>query len=135
MSREEPFEAVLCVDAISCIYGQDVAVKKFYQALKPGGKLIITTVNPDIYGRLQWVKNAGPPKWFRKWLSEAELRSILERHGFRILESRTILPTGDTGILRLLNSSKLKRILGKRYLRFLEAKGYGKYRIVTAQKQ
>lgn len=131
---EEAFEAILCVDTIACIRDQEAAFKKFFQTLKPGGTLLLTTVNPDVYGRLAWVKRAGPPKWFRKWLSDAELRGMLERCGFRIFESRTILPTGDNGLLRVLNSRKVRGLLGERYLRFLEARGYGQYRIAAARK-
>lgn len=131
------FDIVLCVDTIAVIREQDAVIEKIARSLKNNGWLIITTVNPFCYSR--WEK-IGPPKegQFRKWLNKAELHELLTRHGFKVVKSKTILPAGDRGILRLVNSGKINRVLnvvfGKKNIRSIkEAVGLGQFRVIVAR--
>lgn len=126
------FDAVLCVDALAYMHDQALAVQKMANALKPGGTLVLTMVNPTVYSRLRWVKNEGPPKWFRKWLSEGELHGLVKYAGLTVESSYTIEPTADSGWLRAMQWPR--RVLGGAWLRQLERWGLGRYRVVVARK-
>lgn len=131
------FDVVLCVDTIAVIREQDAVIEKIARSLKSRGWLVITCVNPFCYSR--WRK-IGPPKdgQFRKWLSKRELHALLARHGFKVTKSRTILPAGDMGILRFVNSGKINRItngiFGKKAVQSAkESIGLGQFQVVVAQ--
>ena len=133
------YDAILCIDAVAYFRDQDAAIAKMHDALKPGGWLVITTLNPMIYSRMRWV---GPPGegQVRKWLTRAQFHSLIERNGFDLKESRTIEPGGDMGVLRLLNARKVHGLtsvlLGRNgWKRILERLGLGQYRVLVAQKQ
>jgi 2-polyprenyl-3-methyl-5-hydroxy-6-metoxy-1,4-benzoquinol methylase len=136
-SPNEAYSAILCVDSIAVMRDQDAVIEKMAQLLKPGGWLVITTVNPFCYSRMGQI---GPPKegQARNWLTKNALHALLERHGFVIEKSRSILPAGNKGVLRLINSWKLNRIagtvIGKNRIRAAkEAVGLGQFRVVVAQ--
>jgi 2-polyprenyl-3-methyl-5-hydroxy-6-metoxy-1,4-benzoquinol methylase len=128
------FDAVVCVDTLPYFKEeQDAAIAKIARALKPGAPLLITAVNPFIYSRLAWV-NARGEKPYGKWLTGAEVVALLERNGFDVEKSATIVPAGDRGWLRALNSRRLKALAGAAYVRALESAGLGQYLLVTARK-
>ncbi len=136
--RPDYYEAILCVDAITCFHEQEEAVRKMYRELKPGGWLVMTALNPVIYSRMSWV---GPPGegQARKWLTRAALHTLLERTGFRVLKSRTVAPGGDTGLLHVINARKVNRMMSvfmgsKGWTRLKEVLQLGQFRIVVAQK-
>ena len=133
------YDAILCIDAVAYFRDQDEAIAKMHHALKPGGWLVITTLNPMIYSRMRWV---GPPGegQVRKWLTRAQFHSLLGRNGFDLKRSRSIEPGGDMGLLRVLNARKvhglLSIVLGKGgWKRLLENVGLGQYRVVLAQRR
>jgi len=140
LSWEAPsnhYDVVLCVDTIAVIRDQDKVIEKIAHSLKEGGWLVITTVNPFCYSRLRRI---GPPKegQFRNWLTKPGLHNLITRHNFEIKKSWTILPAGDMGILRFVNSSKLnslpKALFGARRLQLVkESMGLGQFRIVVAR--
>lgn len=137
--EEKSVDAIVCVDAIACFHDQDLVVQKFARFLKPGGMVILTTVNPFVYSRIWWVKPPGEGQ-ARKWLSKKALSDLLSRNGFRVLKSYTILPEGDRGVLRLVNGRKINAaanlIIPKRVLTGLKEKvGLGQFRIAVAQLQ
>lgn len=129
----EHFDVVLCVDTIAYIDAQASAVQKIWDTLKVGGHVVITAVNPFIYSRLKWV---GPPGegQVRKWLTRAELEQLLVDNGFVVERSRTILPSGDQGWLRVLNARRVKAVLGYRFERLKEWLGLGQFSVVVARK-
>ncbi len=131
------YDAILSVDSIAYFRDQDVVVAKMHRALKPGGVLVLSTVNLFIYSRMKWVKPPGKHHT-RKWLRRHELHDLLVRHGFVVTRSRTILPSGDSGWLRLLNSRILKKAMPgpvrRLYDRILESVGLGQFRLVTARR-
>jgi 2-polyprenyl-3-methyl-5-hydroxy-6-metoxy-1,4-benzoquinol methylase len=132
------YDLVVCVDAVAYFRDQDLAISKMYRALKPGGWLVISTLNPFVYSRLSWV---GPPGegQVRKWLTRSQFKDLLERNGFDVLRSRTILPTGDHGIWRLINGRKIRKTLSvvgldAPYEHLKESIGLGQFRVVVARK-
>jgi 2-polyprenyl-3-methyl-5-hydroxy-6-metoxy-1,4-benzoquinol methylase len=131
--QKERFDAVLCVDTVAYFdQQQGVAVRKMHDALKPNGVLVMTTVNPFIYSRFEWRKGQKP---MGKWLTRSEFLSLVESQGFRIESYATIVPAGDQGWLRALNSRKLKTLLGRPYVSLLERLNLGQYQVVVARRR
>lgn len=135
----EPFDAVLCIDAISCFRDQQLTLHKFAQSVPAGGTVVLTTINPLVYNRIRRTNTVrlenGPVS---HWLSRGELHQLVERAGLTIVRSYTIMPRGDMGFLRIVNSPRLNKALGRRgagIFRLLKERvGWGQYRVVVAQK-
>jgi len=79
-----------------------------------------------------------PPEHIEKFLDMKGLKRLLVSH-FRVLRTATVLPIGNAGILRLINSPKLNNALSllipERDLEILkERAGFGYSLLVLAQK-
>jgi len=131
-----PFDIVVCVDAISCFRDQQLVLTKIARSLRVGGHLVLTTINPFVYERIKHSWENGPVS---HWLSRDELQTLVVSAGFTIERSYTIMPRGHLGVLRLINSPRIDRIVGRRpatiLRRFKEAVGLGQYRLVVARKE
>lgn len=130
------YDIAVVVETIAYVQDQPLFVSKLVSHLKPDAHLILTTVNKFVYERRS---DIGPPKpgQIRRWLSMSELRQLLQGK-FRILESTTVLPQGNVGLLRIVNSHKLNRIMSKifsanRVRRWKEWLGFGHTRVILAQ--
>jgi len=138
-AHNETFDVILMVDTIAYFRDQDSAVARARSLLNAEGWLILTTVNPYVYSRISWVR-APEPGQTRKWLTRRNLLSLLTRNGFDILKCYTAIPAGDIGILRMLNSRKIAKLLfnsefPKWVTQIKEAFGLGQYRIAVARKK
>jgi SAM-dependent methyltransferase len=134
----ERFDVALFVDSIAYFRNQDLAIAKASELLARDGYLVLSTVNPLVYSKISWV---GPPAdgQVRKWLSRTNLHALLERGGFRPVRSYTVMPAGDQGIFKVLNSRKLNRLAEfivpeVSIRRAKEFCGVGQYRIAVAQR-
>ena len=135
----EPFDLVMCIDAISCFRDQALVMKKIAQSVRPGGHVLITTINPFVYNRIRRADGGrlqnGPVSL---WLSRRELNELFQQASLTVDRSYTIMPRGNIGILRLVNSWRLNRMLGSRgaaaYRRWKENVGLGQYRVMLARK-
>lgn len=135
----EPFDLVLCVDAMSCFRDQQGVMRKLREGVCTGGYVVLTTVNPFVYNRLRRADGKrfqnGPVS---HWLTRNELHGLIEKAGLRLEKSYTIMPRGNTGILRIVNSGKLERALGKQrsaaLRKWKERAGFGQYRVAIARK-
>ncbi len=134
---KDAFDVVVSVDAIAYFRDQDLAFRNVHDLLISGGHFVVSTVNPFVYSRISWI---GPPGegQVRKWLTRSDLHSLLDRTSFDVVSSRTILPAGNTGVLRWVNSRKVNapfvRVLGQaRVARAKEASGLGQYRLAVAR--
>jgi 2-polyprenyl-3-methyl-5-hydroxy-6-metoxy-1,4-benzoquinol methylase len=135
----QPFDIIVCVDAISCFRDQQLCMNKMAQSLRTGGHLVLTTVSPFVYNRIQrtrWVRlESGPVS---HWLSRGELHTLIKRAGLKIEHSYSIMPRGDAGILRIINSRRLNHMFGPRSAALLrrlkEHLGLGQYRVLIARK-
>lgn len=135
----DPFDTVLCIDAISCFRDQALVTRKMAQCVRPGGFVLITSVNPFVYNRIRRpdggrVQN-GP---VAHWLTRRELHSLIFRAGLKLERSYTIMPRGNVGMLRLINSRRLNQAVGPRgasvLQRLKEQVGLGQYRVIVARK-
>jgi ubiquinone/menaquinone biosynthesis C-methylase UbiE len=135
----DPVDLALCIDAISCFRDQQLVLRKMAEILSSGGLCIITTINPIVYNRIRRVGGVklenGPVS---HWLSRRELHDLVRRAGLSIERSYTIMPRGNMGFLRILNSSKLNEAFGPgcaaMFRRMKESAGLGQYRVVIARK-
>jgi 2-polyprenyl-3-methyl-5-hydroxy-6-metoxy-1,4-benzoquinol methylase len=136
----EPFDLVLCIDAISCFRDQQLTLRKMAASLGESGRLVVTTINPFVYNRIKRTRSTpiqdGPVS---HWLARAELHALIRSAGLAIERSHTIMPRGNRGILRIINSRHLNHALGSRAEDFLkrlkEQAGLGQYRLVVARKE
>ena len=136
----ERFDLVLCVDAISCFRDQQFTLRKMAQSLRVGGSIVLTSVNPLVYNRIRRVGGVklenGPVS---HWLSRRELHDLIRKAGLTRVRSYTIMPRGNMGFLRIVNSPKLNRALGRQgaaaFRRLKEWLGWGQYRVVVARKE
>jgi len=137
---EQAFDVAVCIDAISSIRDQAIAMQKIARSLRPGGYLVLTTINRYVYDRIQRTSTvrleSGP---VAHWLSRRELNNLICQAGFTIEQSSTIMPRGNLGILRLINSRRLNDALGPRVAavlrRLKEHLGFGQYSVVIARKE
>jgi len=135
----QSFDLVVCVDAISSIRNQAIAMNKIAQCLRTGGYLVLTTINRFVYDRIRRTEGVrlenGPVS---HWLSRGELHSLVRQAGLVIDRSCTIMPRGNMGFLRVINSPRLNGALGPRFAAVLkhakERLGLGQYSVVVARK-
>jgi SAM-dependent methyltransferase len=136
---DQPFDVTVCVDAISSFRDQPLVMNKFAQSLGTQGRLVLTTINRFIYQRIRRSGGvrleSGPVS---HWLSRGELNSLVRQAGLMIETSATIMPRGNMGFLRLLNSPRLNEAFGPRFAALLkrakEQIGLGQYSVVVARK-
>jgi len=135
----EPFDVVVCVDAIAYFSDQRRALSKMAESVRPGGHLLLTTINPFVYRRIRRTATVqfkeGPVS---RWLTRKELKDLIAAAGLVPLEMETIIPRGNLGILRIVNSPRLNQAFGSavaaRLRRFKEVLGLGQYHLVVASR-
>lgn len=135
----EPFDVVVCVDAVSCFRDQPYVLRKIAGSLRAGGVVVLTTVNPFVYRRIRRVDGVklenGPVS---HWLSQRELHGLVKQADLTLERSYTIMPRGNLGILRWINARRLNQMLGTRgaaaFRSLKEKTGLGQYRVVVARK-
>jgi SAM-dependent methyltransferase len=107
----EEFDVVVTLETLSHVSDQPAFIKRIRDVLKPGGYLILTTQNRVVFERRADVTPLAPGQ-IRRWVSPLELRRLL-RDDFVIRRFTTLLPEGGLGFLRLVNSTRVNRLLGR----------------------
>lgn len=105
------FDIVVSQEVISHVEDQARYVERAAHVLKPGGFLILSTDNKYVLERLDttgWVPL--PPEHIKAFLDRKGLKRLLQPH-FDVLRTTTVIPVGDRGLLRIVNSYRLNRIL------------------------
>lgn len=131
------FDIVVSLETLSHVADQPAFIKRIRDVLKPGGYLILTTQNRLVFERRAGVKPPGTGQ-IRHWLSPSGVRQLL-REDFVIRRFTTMLPEGQLGFLRLVNSARLNRVLslfvsGDSITRSKERLGLGQTIAVLAQR-
>jgi 2-polyprenyl-3-methyl-5-hydroxy-6-metoxy-1,4-benzoquinol methylase len=103
------FDVVISLEVIAHVEDQDRYLERAAGALKPGGYLVITTVNKFVHDRIDWPEDSSAH--IRYWLDRRSLRRLLSGHGFRVLRMMSVIPMGHRGILRFVNSHKLNAVV------------------------
>jgi SAM-dependent methyltransferase len=133
----EQFDVVVSQEVLAHVEDPDRYVDIIARILKPNGYLIITTANRLVMER--WDPGGpDPDAHIKLYPNRREFKRML-RGRFRVLRTMSIMPVGDRGILRLVNSYKLNTALGwvipPRYLeRLKEWAGCGYTLVALAQR-
>jgi 2-polyprenyl-3-methyl-5-hydroxy-6-metoxy-1,4-benzoquinol methylase len=133
------FDIVVSQEVIAHVEDQAKYLDVATQVLKVGGFLIITTGNKFVMDRLGdvgWAKQ--PSQHIAHQVSRGQLRDMLKPR-YRIVKIDTMIPHGQRGILRVVNSHKLNSLLrvfipARALERLKERMGFGWQMIFVAQK-
>jgi len=109
--RGQTFSVVVCVETLFYVEDQQQFIAKLRDLCKPGGILAISTINKFVYSRSRDVLPAEPGQ-VRNWLSRKQTLALIGDY-FDVDEHFTVEPRGDMGILRIVNSTKLNRLLSR----------------------
>lgn len=102
---KDEFDVVVSMEVISHVTDQSGFIHKCWEALKPGGYLMLATQNKYVYEhRAETVPPS--PSQVRKWLTPRALRKMLESE-FEIVQLTSVYPDGHKGLLRFVNSPRL----------------------------
>ncbi len=135
----EAFDIVICIDAVAYFRDQQLALSKMAASLRPSGTVVLTTINPFVYNRIRRTSSRPLQEGsVSRWLSRSELHSLIHSAPLALERSLTIMPRGNRGILRLINSPRLNRAFCHSFANTLkrhkESVGLGQYRLVVAHK-
>jgi 2-polyprenyl-3-methyl-5-hydroxy-6-metoxy-1,4-benzoquinol methylase len=104
------FDVIVSLEVLSHVVDQPALVARLAALLRPGGFLMLATQNKPILER--WSAVGGPiPGQIRQWVDARRLRELLAAH-FEIECLTSVLPVGDQGFVRVVNSTKVNRLLG-----------------------
>lgn len=103
------FDVAVSLEVLSHVANQAAFLGRIAQLLRPGGLLMLATQNRPVLER--WTAIGGPiPGQLRRWVDAPTLRGLV-RVEFDIIELTSVLPVGDQGFLRFVNSRKANRAL------------------------
>ncbi len=130
------FDVVVTLETLSHVADKDRFMRKMAQVLKPGGTLILTTQNKCVFDRCDVAPNIG---WTREWVTMRRLKRLVQSR-FSITRASSFDPKGHRGILRLVNSGKVNRLLAmilreSRVKRLKESAGFGQTLFLIAVKR
>ncbi len=101
----EGFDVAVSLEVLSHVADQPAFVSKIAGLLRPGGYLILATQNRPVFERWSAVDPPAPDR-IRNWVDAAKLRVLLGKH-FHPVRVISVVPAGDMGFLRIVNSPKL----------------------------
>jgi len=132
------FDVAVSQEVLAHVEDQPKFLAQAASVLKPGGYFIITTANRYVWRRMAIDPNL-PPQHIELFVSMKQLKELMRPH-FDIVQATSILPQGNTGILRITNSPKLNRLLAamfsqKRVDRWKEQMGLGYSLLVVGRKR
>jgi 2-polyprenyl-3-methyl-5-hydroxy-6-metoxy-1,4-benzoquinol methylase len=105
------YDVVVSQQVIAHVTDQPRYVERAASLLRPRGYLLLSTPNRfvmDRLGDLGWEDT--PRSHLEFWLDAKGVRRLLQPR-FEILESTSVIPLGNQGVLRFVNSPKLNRAL------------------------
>jgi SAM-dependent methyltransferase len=132
------FDLVVSVDVICHFENQQSFVDKVESLLKPRGYLVLMCPHRFIWDRTDFVRRSHGEIPLN-WLNMSDLEGLL-RDRFSVMHTETILPAGNRGLLRLINSYRLNALIQRvvpqsRIMRLKEQMGLGKTLVAVAQKR
>lgn len=131
------FDVVVTLETIAHVIDQRAFVARIHDLLRPEGILLLTTQNRFVMERRSTVMRQGVGQ-LRDWLTMRRVRALVRPY-FEILEATTLVPAGDLGVLRLINSYKLNGLVQMvipeaTIARWKERLGLGQTLVVAARK-
>jgi 2-polyprenyl-3-methyl-5-hydroxy-6-metoxy-1,4-benzoquinol methylase len=135
----DAYDVIVAQEVFDHVQDQATFVERAAGLLGAGGYLILSCTNRFVLERARDLFPPQPAHHIFKPLLRRELRALL-RPRFRVLRTTSVVPLGNHGILRVLNSPRLNAILravvgGRGLERLKERCGLGFQNIVLAQKQ
>lgn len=136
--ERECFDVAVSLEVLSHVADQPGFMRRVGDLLRPGGYLMLATQNRYVLER--WSEIApSTPGYVRHWVSARGLRRLLRPH-FDVIELTSVMPVGDQGLLRLVNSIKLNNVAARvvsreRLERLKEAFFLGHTLLALAQKR
>lgn len=133
------FDLIASVDTFSCIADQPAFAARVGEMLVPRGYFTMTTLNKFAFKRLEGVNRKAYAGQVRRWVTMNEVRKVFSPR-FEILELRTLVFDGHRGLLRVANSTKLNRLLGRlvgdaRWQAWKGRLGLGLYIVLIARRR
>ena len=139
-----PVDVVVCQEVIPHVSDQSELVRRIAEVIKPGGYLIISAANKFVMDRIKdedgivGVGSQDPDEHIKKWLDMKGLKRLLKPY-FRVVRTTSVIPMGNRGLLRIVNSPKLKQFAGMvvppaRWEALKERMGFGYSIIAVGQK-
>jgi SAM-dependent methyltransferase len=132
------FDVAFTLDTLSHFADQAGFISRVARVLRPGGLLVVVTQNRAVLER--WSAIPGPqPGQIRQWVDHRKLRELLDRE-FRDVNIGSTFPVGDQGLLRIINSYKLNKVVnalvgGERVQRMKERAMLGHSLVAHATKR
>ncbi|NNE14191.1 MAG: methyltransferase domain-containing protein [Saprospiraceae bacterium] len=137
--NDKSYDVIISQEVIEHINEQDEYLKVCYNALKPGGYLILTTPNKNVLDHMKDGKNwSNQP--IENTLSKVQLKRLIKKK-FEILDYDSIIMNfGDQGVYKLINSRYAIGIANKLGLKTWREKrlgklGYGLHQCILAVKK
>lgn len=132
------FDIVVSVDVIGSVSDQRGFIDKISRVLKHGGYVILICPHKFVWDRTDFIRRSHGEIPLN-WLNMKDLKGLLS-HRFCLLHSETIIPGGNRGILRLINSRWLNAIVREIVpdswiVTAKERAGLGKSLVALAQKR
>jgi 2-polyprenyl-3-methyl-5-hydroxy-6-metoxy-1,4-benzoquinol methylase len=103
------FDVAVSLEMLSHVADQKSFLDRLADLLKPGGLLVLATQNRPVFERWSVVEAPNSGR-LRHWVDRHELRTLLQDR-FDVRKIGSICPVGDRGVLRIVNSPKLNRLL------------------------
>jgi len=130
------YDVIVAQEVVAHVPDQARFVEILATALKPGGYLVISAANKIVMERVDF--GPDPQEHIKQWLTLGALKRLVRSH-CHVLRGTTIIPLGDRGLLRIVNSPRLNRVLGwfasaERLEGWKERAGLGYSVIVLAQR-
>lgn len=130
-------DVVVAQEVVAHVPDQAGFVKIIAGTLKPGGYLVISAANKVVMDRVDF--GPDPREHIKRWLTLRDLKRLVQPQ-FTVLRGTSVIPLGDRGFLRLVNSYRLSGVLRwlispARLDAWRERAGWGYSVIVLAQKR
>jgi 2-polyprenyl-3-methyl-5-hydroxy-6-metoxy-1,4-benzoquinol methylase len=131
------FDIVVSQEVIAHVDDQVLFLERIADVLRPGGYFVVTTANKIVMERVD--HSHDPREHIKTWLDMRSFKRLL-RPRFDIIRTTSIIPMGNQGFLRVVNSHKLNSALGRLISRerlesWKEKAGLGYSLIILARKR
>lgn len=103
------YDVVVTLEVLSHVSDQHEFVRRIASLLRPDGLLMLATQNRPILEQFMAIPPPLPGQ-VRHWVDRRELVSLLVEK-FRVLEVFSVTPRGHRGLMRVVNSPKLNRVI------------------------
>jgi 2-polyprenyl-3-methyl-5-hydroxy-6-metoxy-1,4-benzoquinol methylase len=134
------FDVIVAQEVFDHVEDQPAFVERAADLLRDAGYLVLSCTNRFVFSRASsGTFPAQPAQHISKPLAMRELKALLYPR-FRVLRTTSLIPIGNRGVLRIVNSYRLNRVLGavvgqKRLEALKERMGLGYQLIALGQKR